>query len=398
MQETKGVKILDWKIKPDEDREAFIYRIYSNKELIGDNELLAEICRRELNETYDESAYRKKYQSFAKIFDSVKEQFIGGDASKEIDEKMDLLYKQQIKTRDSLREKRKTLRDEARIEVLIDAIKENAKNSPQLNPIYTNILINKEDGAEAILTIGDWHTGDCFSNFKNEFNEDILIKRVEKLLEKTVKYCEMNNVTKLNVVNLGDMIAGLIHGSIRIESELRMVEQVKRASELIYQLLVSLSEKIKEVTYRSCLDNHSRMTKEYSEHIEKESFALFIEWWLEAKLCKTRVQIIKDNLDENIGLFKLNNEKNVFFVHGHLDQVNTVTQNLTFGSNVIADIVLMGHWHVDKMKTFQSKKVYINGTLKGMDSYALNKRYFGEATQMLLIFNDSETIDIRINL
>ncbi|MDD4154670.1 MAG: hypothetical protein PHT30_04620, partial [Bacilli bacterium] len=372
--------------------------IYSNQHLIGTNEEVGELCRRELGEDFDESAYRKVYQSFDLIFQDIKEQILDKEYLDELDQKMDEMYKQQIKTRDVLREKRKTLRDEARIEVLIDAIRENAESYPTIKPVYSKELLSIKDGNEAILCISDWHVGMTVDNFRNKYNEEILEQRVQTLYEKTVAYCKMANVTKLHAINMGDFMAGNIYGSIRVESELDTIEQVKKSASLIYQLLMRLSEHIPSINYRSCLDNHSRVNKDYKEHIEKESFANLTSWWLEAKLEGTGVKMVNDNIDPNIGHFILENGKKIFFVHGHLEKISTVIQDLTFGTNIIPDIVLCAHFHSDKMKNFQGKRLYINGSLIGTDSYALNNRLFGDPTQTLLIFNNKETMDIRINV
>jgi hypothetical protein len=392
--------IVKYSKRDDESREEYIHRICGMQPEIGDWESVSDIIRKELNEDYDESAYRKPYQAFEKYFEAIKHKLIDGELMKELDLKKDTLYKQQVKTADRMREHRKTLRDEARVENLIDAIRESSENYITVTPNYSLDLIHQEDGNEAIVMIGDWHVGDEFYNFRNEYNVDILKQRVESLIEQTVEYAKLHNVTKLNFINVGDLIGGNIHGSIRVEAELLMVDQIKVASALVFEVLKAVSEKVKHVTYRSSLDNHSRMNKDYHEHIEKESFASLIDWWLEAKIeaTNTRVEVIKDNLDPNIGYFQLNNGKNVFFVHGHQDQVNTIIQNLTFGTNIICDIALLGHYHTDKMKSFQGKKVYLNGTLKGTDSYALNKRLFGDVTQTMLVFDKKNTIDIRMNL
>ena len=228
----------DEKIKENESRESYIHRIYSNQSLIGDNECLGEICRKELKESFDESAYRKTYQNFVKMFEAVKSEFYDNEHIKKMEEQKDLLFKQQVKTRDWTREKNKTLRDEARIEFLIDAIRESAESYPTIKPTYSKELLSIKEGNEANLLIGDWHVADCFDNFRNSFNIEILEKRVQLLMEKTVAYCKMANVTKLNLINLGDCVSGNIHTSIRVEAELDMVEQIKKASALIYQLLM----------------------------------------------------------------------------------------------------------------------------------------------------------------
>ena len=389
---------MDFSKKETEDRNEYICRICSLKETIGTWNDTADIIRNELGENFDESAYRKTFQSFSKIFDSTKHNHFEEEYIKELDEKKDLLYKQQVKTFDKMREYRKTLRDEARIEILVDAIRQSAESYPSIKPVYDKNLLSIAEGNEAILNISDWHVGSEIDNFRNKFNDEILENRVQKLMEQTVAYCKMANVTKLHIVNGGDMISGAIHTSVRVENELDVVEQVKKASSLIYQLLMYLSEQIPTITYRSTLDNHSRINKDYKEHIEKENYGNLISWWLESKLEGTRVQMMNDNIDENIGYFVLNNGKQVGFVHGHLDSINTVIQDLTFGTNVMFDIILMSHYHCDKFKSFQGRRLIVNGSLRGVDSYALGKRLFGDATQTLLIFNNKDIIDIRINL
>ena len=141
---------------------------------------------------------------------------------------------------------------------------------------------------------------------------------------------------------------------------------------------------------------------------QKESFCKLIDWWLIDKLetinkqfvnegLNNCIEIIQDNIDDNIGYFTIN-DKNIFFSHGHQGSQSTVVQDLTFATNIVADIVLLGHWHVDKVKNFQGKKVYFNGSLKGVDSYTLGKRMFSEPSQTLLIFDEEDVINIPLHL
>ena len=315
-------------------------------------------------------------------------------------EEQDKLYKQQIKTRDALREYRSGLRDEARIENLLDCIKED---TVRYNPEISYYKGNDNGINTAILCIGDWHCGDEVDNFYNKFNLTILEQRIAELGYKTIKYCKRNNVKTLNVVNLGDMIQNSIHTTCRVMNEMDAINQVKQVSRLIYNLLTVLAENIEQVTYRSVLDNHSRINMNYKEHIEKESFAKLIDWWLVEKinyhnekyqdLIKNPILMEFDNIDDNIGYLKING-KNIFFSHGHLGSQHTITQDLTFATGIIADIVLLGHFHKDQTKNFQGKKVFFNGTLKGVDEYAMKKRLFGLPSQSLIIFDENDVFDI----
>lgn len=402
--------MINLKKQENENEEQYIWRISQANEngLIEPKmswDELGNLFNSELrdeDEEYTSSTYRKPYQGACKYWENVFKYMLGNqDFIDDLDKKKDDLYKQQVKTSDWLREKRKTLRDEARIEMIIDAIKEDTKKYDiKIKPFsgYT-------DGTnEAIIAISDWHCGDYVNNFKNKFSLEILQKRIEEVQNETIKYCLQNKVKKLHILNLGDMINGSIHVSARVENEFDTIEQVKQVSRLICNFMANLSEKIEYITYRSTLDNHSRINKDYKEHIEKESFAKLIDWWLSEKIELINLQnkkiinpieMIYDNIDDNIGLFEINN-KSIFFVHGHQDSANNITQSLTFGTDVIADIVVLGHWHTDKVKNFLGKKIYFNGSLKGCDAYALSKRLFSNPSQTLLIFDNKNIIDIPI--
>ena len=129
--------MINFKRQENETDDELIFRVCSLKSTetwqeIGDG------LNEELGNLFSESAYRKKYQSFQKMFDSVKHKVVDSNEHLlELEKKQDELYKQQVKTRDSVREYRATLRDEARVEVIIDAIKSVANKQPKLE-FYEN--------------------------------------------------------------------------------------------------------------------------------------------------------------------------------------------------------------------------------------------------------------------
>lgn len=394
---------MDFNKKNNETELEYILRICSQKDCIGTWDKVASILNENLNHNYNESTYRKKFQSYdalKEVATDSKVQEIDMEHINVLQEEQHNLYKQQIKTRDVLRELRANLRDEARIENLLDCIREDTvRYNPEIRP-YQGI---DNSYNEAVLCIGDWHCGDEVHNFYNDFNLQILERRVEQLCHKTIKYCQQHRVRVLNVINLGDMIQNAIHTTCRVQNEIDAIDQVKQVSRLICCLLTTLAEHIEQVTYRSVLDNHSRINMNYKEHIEKESFAKLIDWWLVDKIecynekyrhiIKNPIIMAFDNIDDNIGHFTIE-DKNIFFTHGHLGSKAKVTQDFTFATGIIADAVFVGHYHADERDNVYGKKVYTNGTLKGVDSHSLNKRLFGNPSQTLVIFEDNEAVEI----
>ncbi len=308
------------------------------------------------------------------------------------------LMKQQQKTRDEWSTLRRLIRDEARLEVFKDLIKGTAK---ELNALPKCVYGNKRDvsaHSEAILLLSDLHIGVKCDNFYNKYDVKIAKQRVDTVVNDTIKYCKLHKVSQLNVCNLGDMIHGLIHINARIEQEMDVVNQIMIASEILAVALNKLQEAAPTVIYRSVIDNHSRATANKKEAIETENFNKIIDWFLEERLKGTSIIFRYDNIDEGIGKFNLLNGKRVMFSHGHQDNINTVFQHFVGATREFIDYALLGHYHSEKAKTYNGFRVIVNGSIVGTEQYALGKRLFGIPSQTLLIFDDSNLINISIEL
>ena len=311
------------------------------------------------------------------------------------------LYKQQTKTRDVLNEYRRNMREEARIEELKKSIQDAARTVETYVSIPMSICFDtKNPSSDAVLMLSDWHIGALVDNFYNKYNHHIAEYELDELVKQVVFYCNTLNVSRLNVINMGDLIHGGIHANARIEQEFDVVTQVEVAGQLLYKVLAGLEQAAPVITYRSCSDNHSRLMPNKSEHIEKENFGRLIDWWVEAKLEQGHHSIIveRDNLDFGLGKFDLLNGKKIAFAHGHEDNINQVYQNFTGATREFIDYALLAHYHNPKEKSFQDCKVIVNGSLVGTEQYALSKRLFSSPTQKLLILKGEDLIDISVDV
>lgn len=318
----------------------------------------------------------------------------------DIKEQTEILYKQQVKTKDLLNEYRKNLREDARLEDLKDRIITAAKSVETYVHTGFKDTYDINSDTEAILMLSDWHLGALVNNFYNKFDSHIAEYDLNKLVNDVISYCHTFGIYKLNVLNMGDLIHGGIHTNARIEQEFDVITQVEVAGQLLYKVLSALESAAPIVTYRSCSDNHSRLMANKSEHIEKENFGRLIDWWVEAKLeqGEHNIKIIRDNLDFGLGRFELLNGKKVMFAHGHEDNINQAYQNFTGATREFIDYILLAHYHNPKEKSFQDCKVIVNGSLVGTESYALSKRLFASPCQKLLVFDSGDNfIDISLN-
>lgn len=318
------------------------------------------------------------------------------EISDNIEKQLGELYKERTKTRDVLNAYRRTLRDEARIESFKDTIVTTIKELDDLPYVIT--CERKNSNQEGILLFSDLHIGVNCDNFYNTYNTQIAQERVSRLVNDTIKYCKQNNVSTLNVLNLGDLIHGIIHTSARVEQDTDVIGQVMVAAEILARALNDLQQAAPKVIYRSVSDNHSRVIANKNDHIEKENLNRLIDWYLETRLVGTNVEFINDNLDIGLGKFTLKNGKNVVFAHGHQDNVNTALQGYIGATREFIDYILLAHYHSEKVKAFQGCKVIVNGSIVGTEQYALSKRLFNQPSQILLITDGDNLLNISVNL
>lgn len=305
-------------------------------------------------------------------------------------------YKEKTLIRDIYNSYRLSLRKDARVDSFKESLTAAINN---LEPLEIKRYVCKADNEiEAILMLSDLHIGVNCSNFYNTYNYEVAKHRINKLVADTMIYCKAANVTTLHIVNLGDLIQGLIHSTARIAEEMNVVDQIVKASELLSWMLSELTNLGINITYRSCTDNHSRMMANKEQNIEAENFSRIIDWYLETRLANSNIKFINDNIDMSIGKFTLGNGKRIMFAHGHLENLNKCIDSFIGATKDFVDYVLLSHYHTTKEKSYNGSKLLVNGSIVGTEEYALSRRLFSPAEQKLLIFDRDNLLDININL
>lgn len=308
------------------------------------------------------------------------------------------LYKQQVKTRDTWNAYRKTMRAEAREEDFRDMFCEAVEKGFGKLEAKNFEGENVNDDVEMVVLFSDLHLGVEIDKYFNKFNVEIARERVYKYFTKIIERCELEHPTKVHFLNLGDLCAGHIHVSGRLEQEVDVIEQIMLACEILAENLQRLQSAAPEVIYRSCTDNHSRMTPNFKDNIEKENYGRIIDFYLQSRLKDTNIVFAEDNLDEEVGLFELLTGKKLVFAHGHHDNYNMAIQSYMGATKEFIDYIILGHYHASKMKSFQGVKVIINGSIVGTDQYAYSKRLFGDPEQTILVFKGDDVSIHNINL
>lgn len=319
------------------------------------------------------------------------------DTLSKLDSKILELKKERIKLQDEKTQNnayiRRLSREETLVEIannLIDKMS-TKKLLPNNNSKNYTIIDKTKDKKEAILCLSDWHYGIECSNYWNEFNPEIAGERIFHLLEEVIQYIKLNNVDTIHVLNLGDLIAGRIHLTLRLESRFDVITQTLKVSEILAEFLAQLSQYVEVVEYYSCSDNHSRLEPNKSDALDLESLCRVTDWYLPVRLQKEGINNVSINQntygDDIITLNVMG--YNVLGLHGDKDKNNASTiDSISRMTEDHYDLICTAHLHHFSADEKNRTVIIGNGSLMGVDSYAKNLRLSSFPSQNLIIVSE----------
>ncbi len=382
----------------------YIYRVCSMKDA---HDLtwaqIRDIINNELGYEYSESWYRKGYKnnSFPISANDTSEIKCSEVEDEKINELRDTLFelkKERIKNSDERSQMMSAVRRLAREETLLEIAKEVAetlKDKPVL-PYYNYVAIGGTNSA--ILEISDWHYGIEVNNPWNVYNPDISKDRIIKLRDKVIDLVKSNKVKELYIANLGDLISGRIHDTIRIQNRIDVISQSLEVAEILVEFLAYLSQYV-DIKYISTTDNHSRLEPKKDSSLDLESLTRVIQALLEARIetlqakkkC-TNIEFIYSPYGPDIATFTVKNYK-VGAVHGHKDSPKMIVNNISLMTRDNYDLILSAHLHHFSCEEQQNTVVVSNGSLMGVDDYAENLRLVNKPSQNLIIVSEDSVVE-----
>lgn len=240
-----------------------------------------------------------------------------------------------------------------------------------------------------VLMVGDWHGGEKVSlsetNGINEFNNEIMEKRVKRLVERTLDLCKnhaANNYSGLVLPLLGDFISGGIHPELSKTDEEEVIPSSLRVRDLLVGMIENFLAEFNQIYCPCTSGNHARNTHkpEYKRLVFKN-----FDWMIYQLLYrhfKNDPRVRFDIPESNEVLFKIFGYR---FLLMHGDQLGVkggdgligalgpiMRGALKVGRQSAAmgrdfDFLLAGHWH----QTLNLPGIMINNTLKGYDEFSM---------------------------
>jgi hypothetical protein len=378
-----------------ETQDQYFYRICSMKESLGFTwPQMTEIFNSEFGCSKGDTAYRKQWAAFNKVFNANADKLVGENAySNELQVQLDEIYKAKRQLWDQRREYNKILTSDARADHLAEKLIEAANLVPLKNYSDMFTFNNNVSNEEAVLCLSDWHYGQISNNIWNEYNIEICKERVIKLFDKVSHALKEHGIKTLHIVLLGDFVNGAIHTGVRVASEENTCDQLMHVSEVLANFINALSVDVDKVNVYSTYGNHARTIQNKNDSIHADNMERVIPWWLKQRLkVNTKVNIIDSEYYEFIYFDVCG--YNIVCTHGDLDKFTDIgiTVNTLFSKKFdkTIDYTFSGDkHHLESFEQFGIESALV-GSLCGTDEFANNKRLYSNPMQTLCIFTPED--------
>lgn len=316
----------------------------------------------------------------------------------ELDIKIQEMRKEKIKLSDARVEYNRLIRQEARKESYADMVKriicEDVK--PTNVTVHYNLFNSSTD---LLCHMTDLHCGIEIHNWKNNFDENELKRRIDKFTSDILDIRGVHQSENCYLV-IGEILSGLIHNNLRLQNNMDLMEQFKYVSELISAMLTRMANHFNHIYVYTTPGNHSRISAKKEDCLDGENMDILLPFYLKARLQNIdNVSICDNTIEPEIAMFNIRGN-NVFASHGHKDSPSSVVQNFTMMFGIKPDIVLLGHRHLNGLTTVYDTKVIESGCVSGADAYAVSIRKVNKPEQTVSVIGDNGLVclyDIKLD-
>ena len=326
------------------------------------------------------------------------------DENQALFEKAQKLENTLSKTRIELNLQRKVKREIVKAEVIEDRLVKAFSDSLK-KPTQVKAKFNyKHDGfgeyEEGLcIVLSDQHIGEIVGEdvVQNEFNYKVALKRLDKFLESILTFPKQSR--KINVMQCGDMLKGLIHGGL-YNTEGSFIESIVTAVDYNVYLYQVLSEVYEEVNIYSITGNHDRVTEDPSNSNKSLDFTRLVDKMVAKQLLALGIKNVKLFVtDTPYHLIKVN-RANVLMFHG--DTVRKYNPADAGQRSLLQDLCLgtfkepykhavSGHTHNFSACNNQYGGMNIvNGTLVGSNAYGVSNGMRDIVASQTIFYVDQE--------
>lgn len=362
----------------------------------------------DLKEAVDEA--RQKHSAAREAEEAASDPTLGDEVTEEE------ILRQQVQEKD------RVIKRGRQFEVMEERLYRRLRDYiPTLDSLYTPPSFDEDtefDEHEMMLLFSDTHAAEVVTLEStlnmNEYNWDIMLNRMGKMQKSVFSY-QRNRpypIHTLHVPMLGDMLSGDIHQELRVTNDRTVEEAVIQLAYDIAAWLQVFLEHFQEVKVYGVPGNHPRRTQKPEAKL-KHNNADWLLYNMIAGLLREE-ENIKFAVDESTGMFPRSgfaiarpcNRWRMLLMHG--DGIRTTMPGVPWGGVVRRittlqqqfakakqplDYVGLGHFHTANALEGVGTKTFLNGSVKGLDEYSMER--FGEGkdpSQLLLTFHPNNGV------
>ena len=396
--------------KENENLKSYKIRLFANKDLYNlKSQDIADLINKESGENFGESSFRKWYRAYSEGVEDTKKEYISGDKIlKEYELKDVELKKEKVKIQTLRLDMNRIIKETSRTELLheefINVIKELCNVPlPEFKP-----LLNQNVEKEYILSFADSHVGKEFKSITNEYSVKIAYDRFNKLLSETIEIIQENNINKLTILALGDVIEGMCLRISQLQQlQIGIIQQTIQFMRFIVSWLNKLSEYVEITYYQAPYANHSQIRPfgtKASDFVLEDMEKIIFTYIYDILQNNSRINIIES--EEKYIMFKIFNY-NIIACHGHdIRNVDSFLKDVSNKYRIFFDYGFFAHKHTSGSKSVgegltNNCEVINIPSIMGCDDYADTLLLGSKAGATLIEFNAKQgkrkTYDIILN-
>lgn len=394
---------MEWTRLEGESEEHLLMRLVSQKDQIGTWDDIARIMNQLTGHSYGESCYRKKSTAFQKMFDANLDTVTDfGSYSESVMEQRRELEKERKKLQSEKVEYNKWLRENARDEMIFDNIREAIYSLTPLSVPPT--LSNCEGNKSYLLCFGDTHYGTEFEikglsgEIINAYSPEIFEERMWNLLEQVIDISSKEEISILNIAELGDFVDGILRTSQLMKLRYGVVDSTIKYSEFISTWLNELTMYVK-VRYQNTNGNHDqlRMLGQPKNTFTDDNMGKVISAFIKCRLENNpNFEFIENPTDY---IFMNLCGYNILGIHGEVKSMEKALHEFSKMYGVKIDYLLAGHLHHSKIQDVGSDSKIINiPSVIGTDPYAQSLGKVSDSAANLFIFENNKGISCQYNI
>lgn len=284
----------------------------------------------------------------------------------------------------------KLLREQARCENDLEYLEKLVKER-SFNCLKPHTIQQTESDNDLFICVSDFHLGLSSNNYFGKYDSDIAAERLSNYLNRILEIQKLHNSENAYIGFLGDLINGEIHFTTQLENRESLTVQVQKCAELLSSFIYEISKHFKNVYVNGVAGNHSR-TSYKDQVLRGNRLDNLIPWYMKAALKHIdNITFVDDeNYDDTIGKVTIRGNQ-YLLVHGDWDSFNQAgVSKLVMMIGYKPTAIFYGHLHKCSYDDIFGVKIIRSGSFSGTgDDYCVSKRIFGNASQMVVVLNNT---------